>query len=339
MNTWTNILAAFNDIVRDRSDRFFSAAQKLRFANRALREICEHCEYTEEYEDINTVAGTATYEVTADAYRVLRVEYDGQAITPILTDDLMALDAKYATRTGTPKFYYLGGMTGSQDAITVGLSDVPSVSVENGLRVWYSAYPTEIVAGTGEIEIPDWSVSAVLFYMLHLAYLTSGVRKNLKTSEFFRMLYEEVLDALARRRNSRLPKKWKGGEDPRITVASLSQLPDHIQEGPDAPYELGEGLARATSITLTSAEVALGTEFYLFWDEVPDAAYYTVWRGTTSSHLLEIERLNPAFQSEIDGYTDDTATTVGTYFYAVYATDENGYLGEQSRLFALTVTA
>ena len=95
MNTWTEILAAFDDIAL--TGTFFSDAQKLRFANRALIEIGEYCEYVEEYEDINTVAGTAQYEVTADAYRVKRVEYDGKVITPILTEDLMDLDAEYAS--------------------------------------------------------------------------------------------------------------------------------------------------------------------------------------------------------------------------------------------------
>lgn len=339
MNTWAEIKAAFDDIIRDPNDYIFTSAQKLRFVNRALREICERCKYVDEYEDIDTVSGTAEYSVTAEGYDIFRAEYDEQALMPITRSQLRADYEGYAGISGLPRFYYLSEIYSEQEALTLGLYEKPSTSVTDGLRIWYHAVPTTVTSATGEVEIPDWAAGTVLFYMLWIAYMAETNIQNEQTSALYYLMYEDMLERLIMRSNARQPKRWICGSPSKANVGYLSRLPDHIQAGPDAPADLGNGITRATSVTATAAEVAAGSAFSLFWDEVADANNYEVWRGTVSNNLNVFEVLVAGFDSEIDGWTDTTATTVGTYYYAVYGRDSNGYLGEQSRLFTLTVTA
>lgn len=345
MNTWNDILAAFNDITRDSGNYEWSLAQKVRYANRALREICEACKYVDENEVMNVVSGTGTYSVTAAGYDVFRVEYDDQALLPITRDTLRDHDETYHTLSGQPRFYYLDEIYSTQDALAVSLYYVPGTSVTNGLRVWYHAYPTALTTSstTEELEIPDWAVGAVLFYMLSIAFRAETRRKNIQTAAFYRMMYEDILDSLISRTNRRDEKPWSAGTCPRATAGYLSRLPDSIQAGPGAPGNFGALPDNATSATATVAEVQNG-DIELVWDEpsgyASTAVQYVIWRGTDVNDLDEYERLGAGVWQGSDGYSDTAISAAGVYYYAVYAESiESGYLGERSRIFTLTVTA
>ena len=233
MNSYDDIINAFDDIIRDKSRYYFTQLQVDRFANRALREIGERTLMIDEHEDIDTVAGTLEYSISVDGYDVFRVEYDGEILFPISRDALRFADRDWASRSGLPKYYYLDEIYDEQEYLTVGVFEAPSTDLTDGLKVWYHAYPRTLVGITSlnrtvRPEIPAWAVGAVLFYMLKLAYTAETKIQSLESAAIFSLMYEDILERLIARSRDRQPKRWVAGGPSSPSLRVLNRLPQRI---------------------------------------------------------------------------------------------------------------
>lgn len=230
--TYGDIKDQFDSIFRDSGRYHLTDAQVDRFANRALREICERARYDDVAEEINSVSGTGEYSVTGDGYDVFRVEYDDEVLWPVTTTELKSSNRTWESRVGRPRFYYLDAITGDQDALTVGLYEKPNANLTNGVRVWYHAYPSEAITGAfgdlSQIDIPEWASGAVVFYMLHLAYITETPMQNLGAAAVYKLMYEDILDRLVKRSRDRHPKNWVSGAPAGPSIFAINRLPQRI---------------------------------------------------------------------------------------------------------------
>jgi len=235
VNSYGEILSAFDDVTRDSGRYFFTQVQVDRFANRALTEICARARYKEVYELLDAVSGTLEYSIAGNGYRITRVEYDDEVLLHIGRNSLRHADRDWATRSGTPKYYYLDEMYDDDDNLTVGLWEAPGTAGTDNIRVWYEAMPNTAV-GTlplsklAKLDVPNWAVGAILFYMLHLAYLADTKMQNVATSAIYKMLYEDIVERLVMRSNDSSPKRWVMGSPSSPTASVLNRLPERIVE-------------------------------------------------------------------------------------------------------------
>lgn len=232
MAAYSLVMNMFDDITRDSARRHFSQAQVDRYTNRALQEICERTRHLDEQELINAVASTLEYATTSDGYNIFRVEYDGEVLIPIARDKLRIGTTDYSSRTGTPRFYYLDEMNDSSGYQVIGLFPAPGTNLTNGIRVWSHAFPADVSgdALTTDIEIPDWAIGAVCYYVLSLAYTAETQIQDLEAAQMFNLLHEDILQRLIMRSRSKQPKKWAAGGAGRPTAIPLGKLPDRITE-------------------------------------------------------------------------------------------------------------
>lgn len=230
MNTWADIKSTFEDILADSGNAFISDATQVRWANAALRELCEAARYIEAQKVSNVASGVSQYAVTEGGYSVVRVEYDGEALFPIYRSHLRQCMRDFSGHTGLPRFYFLDEINATPDNLYVGVYETPSANLTNGLRIWYHGYPAAVSdsSPSTEIEIPDWAVGGVLFYMLREAYTADTNVRNLDTAAFYGMLYDDVLDRLVSRSRSRLAKSWQSGQRAYQPQSILNRLPDRV---------------------------------------------------------------------------------------------------------------
>ena len=228
--TYNDLLSQFNDITRDSQRHIFTAAQVDRFARRGLERLCAAAKYKLTGETINIVSGTGEYAATSEGHDVVRVEYDGEALRPIRRDDLRAKDSDWVNRTGYPRYYYLDEIYGSQRYPSVGLFEIPSTSLTDGLRMWYTGKPTAPSAASGAtaVDIPDWAVGGVLFFMLYLAYSADTFIQNQEAAAVYKMLYEDIEYRLIKRARDNSPKSWVSGQPARAGVSFLNRMPERI---------------------------------------------------------------------------------------------------------------
>ena len=235
MNTWTDIRNAFYDVIGDPQRALVPVATAERWANLGLYDLCEAALYNDTAATQNVVASTALYSISDDVYEIFRVEYDDEVLTPITNDDLARDGRDYQYRTGKPRFYTLDEMyteTASPDKVYVRLWETPSSNLTNGLRVWYHGYPDDVdndSPGT-DIDVPDWAVGAVLFYMLARAYESqySVGMQNFDTAAFYAMMYEDIRDRLVIRSRERVPKRWVAGASAGPSANVMNRLPDRV---------------------------------------------------------------------------------------------------------------
>lgn len=232
MSTYASILGSFNDITRDTGRYYFTNAQVDRFAMRALTEMCERARYKDTYQNINAVAGTLEYAISAAGYDVTRVEYDGSILIPINRDELRHADRDWSQRSGSPKYYYLDEIYDSQEYLTVGIWEAPSANLASGVTVWYHAVPTApaYTATSTEVDIPDWASGAMLFYMLYIAYTADTKMQNFAAAAIYKLMYEDLLERLVMRSRSKNPKKWASGSSSGPNLSVLNRLPQRITE-------------------------------------------------------------------------------------------------------------
>lgn len=230
MSAYSEVLNAFNEITGDTRRYHFTAAQVDRFANRALEEICERARYIETFVMKNVVSGTSEYSIVEDGYDITRVEFDGEFLFPITRDTLKHADRDWSSREGLPRFYYLDQITGTQDKLTVGLWETPSTSATFGMRIWYHKVPTAVSAASSVsiMEIPDWASSAVLYYMLNIAYTADTKVQDFGAAALYEMMYQDVLDRLILRSRDGNPKKWVSGGPATPSRNVLNRLPQRI---------------------------------------------------------------------------------------------------------------
>ncbi|HUV64428.1 MAG TPA: hypothetical protein VMW24_11060 [Sedimentisphaerales bacterium] len=237
METWQDIKDFFWPAVQDSetSQIFFNSTQALAWANGALWEMGQHAQYTDLIQEQNTANGQRVYTIGSSGsapYGVWRVEIDGEAIRATTEADVTNLDQNWETRSQIPRFYYLDGFIGGTgDLAKIALYPEPNGIYE--LRTYCYGVPEQVSdsADTDKLQVPQWAIYGVLWYMLAEAFMAETRRQNLETSAYYRGLYDKLLDRLQMRTASRLPKDWvfgEGGQE--FTRNFWSNLPDTIPE-------------------------------------------------------------------------------------------------------------
>ena len=235
MQTWQDIKDFFWSAVQDTEagQMFFSETQVINWFNGAVVEIGQHAQVLDDIHTEGTVDGTALYDIGGyGALGVWRVEIDDEAIRAITQAALRRSDRDWKTKSGRPKFYYMDDINTDPDKTYIGLWEKP-----NGvyaIRAYYYGEPSEIdedTLGTARPQIPEWSIYAILWYMLSEAYMAETRRQNFDTAAFYRMLFEDTLDRLQIRTSNRLAKSWVYGSGRVPMVDDITyNLPDTIPE-------------------------------------------------------------------------------------------------------------
>lgn len=230
MNTWTDIKAAFDDITRDSSRIMFSAESVARWANNALQDLCDAGRYIDSEIIADAPSSGVVVSTSAVGYDVWRVEYDDEALYPITRDALRSGDRDWNYRVGRPRFYYLDQTNTSPDYLFVGIWEKPATNETNAMRLWVHGYPAapSDASPSTEIDVPDWAVSAVLFYMLVRAYEADTKIQSFDVAGLYQMMYEDIKERLVIRSKGRDQKKWVVGESGRPSINVLNRLPDRI---------------------------------------------------------------------------------------------------------------
>jgi hypothetical protein len=230
MKLWQDIRNSFEDTVGDTSGYFFSADTQARWANAALRDLCENARYKDGEYTRSVGGGVGEYFVVATSYAVRRVEVDDEVMYPITKGELRRGYPDFASLSGRPKFYYLDETGSHPDYIKVGLFEAPGTSLT--MRVWHDAAPNPVANTTAglaaDVDVPDWAVGAVLFYMLALAYEADTKLRNVETARFYWGLYADTMERLVIRSRDRQPKRWVCGSGAYPSVNVLNRLPVRI---------------------------------------------------------------------------------------------------------------
>lgn len=232
MNTWTDIKAAFEDIIGDHRNVFFSDDWQVRAANRALEEMCRASRYKDQIVRSNIAADT-NYYTSSSSYDVTRVEFDDEVLTQTTKEFIRRRDWNWEAQTGLPRWVFLDQIpnTGAADSIYIGVYPAYGSDLVNGLRVWSHGKPTAVSdsSPSDELDIPDWAVGGVLFYMLRQAFMSEvHSKQDFGAAAMYEMLYEDVLDRLVHRANARAPKRWVSGGSSRRSRHISRRLPDGI---------------------------------------------------------------------------------------------------------------
>ena len=236
METWQDIKDFFFPAVQDTeaSQSFFTTDQAVAWANGALWEMAQYAQYIDAVQTQNTVSGTASYYIGSTGlppFGVWRVEIDDEKISAIDTRELRKNDFRWSTRSGRPYFYYMDEISPNPDYLRIGLVDNPNGVYE--LRTYAYGVPAQVAEGsdTDSVQVPQWAIYGVLWYMLSEAFMTEGRRQNLATSNFYRMLYDDTLERLRARTNRKTPKSWVvSGHSGYKGQGFWDNLPDTIPE-------------------------------------------------------------------------------------------------------------
>ncbi|HUV62945.1 MAG TPA: hypothetical protein VMW24_03550 [Sedimentisphaerales bacterium] len=236
METWQDIKDFFFPAMQDTetSQTFFTTTQAVNWANGALWEMAQHAEYLDVIQEQNTVDGTSAYSVGPAGefpYAIWRVEIDDEAIRPTTADAFRRSDRTWESNSGKPRFYYTDLFTNAS-TYRLGLYWEPNGVYE--LRTYSYGVPAQVAedADTDKLQVPQWAIYGVLWYMLSEAYSAETRRQNPETAGFYRRLYDDMLDRLRARSNNRLSEKtWVVGSSPSHFIDNFwHDLPDTIPE-------------------------------------------------------------------------------------------------------------
>ena len=214
---------------------FFSSAQIKTWTNLALWEMAEESKFLDKIETQNTVDGTAAYYVGgngAPPFGIWRMEIDDEAIQAITKDRLRQFSRTWEDISGSPHYYYLDDINYIPDYFQFRLWEEPNGVYE--IRAYTYDLPAQVFDGaeTDSIQVPQWAIYGVVWYVLSEAYMAETTRQNYDTAAFYRMLFEDVVHRLKGRAGDKMGEKsWVfGGDKSRFTDDFWSDLPDTIPE-------------------------------------------------------------------------------------------------------------
>lgn len=226
MNTWADIRSTFRSMVNDDNALFFTASQATAWANKALRDMAGETEYRD---GVGTVAVTAgSYGASVGtALSMWRMEWDNEVLLPTTYDALARKYRNWAEYTGEPRLYYLDHQRGSE-TLVAGLYPIPAA---NGTARYYTkAVPTAVsdASPSTEIDLPDWSVGGVLYYMLSQAYRSDSKRRNIKLAAYWEAMYLGVRDRLKGRSYSRMVFRAPSSTPLRMGMDVWRRAPEYV---------------------------------------------------------------------------------------------------------------
>lgn len=214
MNTWGDIRSTFRAMVGDPDAYFFTAAQVLSWANRGLRDLAQYAQYRDKRIDKTVLMASEGVNLGSDVLRIWRAEgtVQGtyQALYPTTKTHLVKSYRYWFNVTGTPRNYYLDLQRASSDTV-VGLYPIPASSTD--FYFYCHVVPTEVSDGdtAAEVDVPNWAVASVLYYMLYQAYSADTKLQDFDRADFWKLMYDRQRDRLKQRSLSKVipDKDWR----------------------------------------------------------------------------------------------------------------------------------
>ena len=218
LSTYSDIVDAARGLIQDSASdsRLATVAQMDIWANMALYEMAEYAEYIDAYDTEALTGGESQVEIQGDPLGVWRVEIDDEAIYPTTTRDLYRNSRTWQAQTGRPRWYYMDSLRDMQDDdIKLGLW--PKVSGSYTLRVT-STVPADELSGTDatglakRVMLPLWATQGLLWGILYRFYESETRMQNMGASQFYKLMYDDVLVRLRARSFARLNRSASWGE-------------------------------------------------------------------------------------------------------------------------------
>ncbi len=211
MATWGSLRSTFYTLVGDvaGSNIFFTPAQVRGFANKALRDAGQKTFY-KDYEYTGTAPADSAGVAVGDVYAPWRGESDISGTSQVMTATTMERILKghlnWASTRGTLREYYTDQRRSGAEC-AVGF--YPKPGADTDIRFYFYAVPDEVDDAELNInvDIPAWASAAILFHMLYQAYRIDSKKRDISVSGYYKMLYNDVIDSLTVRVNSKIVRK------------------------------------------------------------------------------------------------------------------------------------
>lgn len=155
----TAVRAAYNAT----NDSFFATSEILQYIYDACNELATEAECIRRVYTSTTTAGTRSYDLPTDAFKIKRVSVNGLKLKPITMrdDDVLTLGDDATTSTGTPQYYYIWDRT-------LCLRATPDTSAQT-IRIYTYNFPQSITA-TSTLEVPTEYHNDLQKYVLMQMY-------------------------------------------------------------------------------------------------------------------------------------------------------------------------
>lgn len=193
--TVQDVLTAVKRQFGDESGVQLTDSDITRWVDDAQREvIMNNQEINSTVVSINTVAGTYQYPVLASIPNieiVRSIHYDGKILRHMSFQSAQEyiIKADSDENRGTPMFWY-------EFAGTLNLYPVPDTSITGGLKIFYSASPTEITSTSDTLTVPDSYFNAIVTYVMKQAM---NMDENFQAAQQYDQQFEVYIQKLANR--------------------------------------------------------------------------------------------------------------------------------------------
>jgi hypothetical protein len=170
---------------------------------------------------IQPVAGTGTYTLPTDLYKIERMTWNKKRMLPLSAEEAARRDPRYRATQGLPEAYIVEG-----DGLgTVRYFRVPSAT-DSLISIEYQRRGATLSLSSTELELPDRYVDYVTWFAMSRALERDGTGQDLELSAFFRDRYLAGLARIKKRKSAAQSARvgsLGGGE--RLTAPPLPRGP------------------------------------------------------------------------------------------------------------------
>lgn len=143
------------------------------------------------------VAGTGTYTLPTDLYRIERMTWRKKRMLPLSPEEAARKDPRYRVTEGE-----ISGYTVEGDGIgTIRYFRVPSAS-DSEISIEYQRRGATLSTGATEVEIPDRYADYLTWFAMGRALERDGIGQDLQLSQLFKDRYSEGLIRIKRRKSA-----------------------------------------------------------------------------------------------------------------------------------------
>lgn len=185
-----------NDMVTDVKRQFGDEASVqittndiIRWINEGALEILSKNPFRQAVSTTSTVAGTQNYDMPADIFQMIGVQYDTKFLTAVSMEGLKEQTGSYQTNQGYPEFWYMF-------ANTIYLWPVPNAV--KTLTLYYSQAPTGVTSTGDLLPVPDRYYSRLRDFCMSRA---AELDEDTPTAMAQRKLFEDKLNEMSNLEN------------------------------------------------------------------------------------------------------------------------------------------
>lgn len=209
--TWADLRSLFFNLVGDsrQANTFFSDAQVVGFANKALRDLGQRAMYSTYKFTATAPAGSKGVQVP-DVYSAWRGEAELSGISQVLgttsREELLNDGPGRAEITGVITQWYTDQMRTDSRAF-IGFFPVPSADTD--ITFYFHAIPDSVSdsSPSATVDVPEWATLAILVHMMAQAFRVRAKKEDFEKSALFKAMYEDIADRLICRVNSKINRR------------------------------------------------------------------------------------------------------------------------------------